>query len=390
MRPVPAHGCGPYTRARHRRTGTAPRDTLWHADEHTLAKHRVLRSYLEAWIPILATQTGRLVLVDGFAGPGRYLDGEDGSPILMLKAFLEHKHRSAIDAQLEYLFIEKDEDRADYLDNEVRRVLADAGAPMNVTARSIHGEFAANLPTVLAAIGGTRRASMFVFIDPFGYTGWQLEQSGKILALPRCEVLAFVPLSHIARFLDKDVIAPSLSSLFGDDRWKEARRSGDRVVSLRRLITTALGEYAEHVRSFTLLDKTGSQVYELFFGTQNRAGLGHIKKAMWSVDPGGGYRFRDPQAKGQIELFTRTPDLTPLADMVRSKFGTRPFTIREAEDFVLFDTPYLHDAHLKRKTLAAEERAGRLEVLTKRARKGTYPAGTRMQFRPPGPPAARR
>lgn len=52
-------------------------------------KHIVLRSYLDAWLPILsygaryraAMGAGKLVLVDGFAGPGRYSTGEDGSPL---------------------------------------------------------------------------------------------------------------------------------------------------------------------------------------------------------------------------------------------------------------------------------------------------------------------
>jgi three-Cys-motif partner protein len=59
---------------------------LWRLDDHTRAKHRVLRSYLNAWIPVMGQQAinvrhrthreQHLLLVDGFAGPGRYIDGE--------------------------------------------------------------------------------------------------------------------------------------------------------------------------------------------------------------------------------------------------------------------------------------------------------------------------
>ena len=45
---------------------------------HSLAKHRVLRGYLERYVSVLtvkpAQETLRLTLVDGFAGGGRYLD----------------------------------------------------------------------------------------------------------------------------------------------------------------------------------------------------------------------------------------------------------------------------------------------------------------------------
>jgi three-Cys-motif partner protein len=123
-----------------------PRNTLWAAEEHTLAKHRILRGYLDAWIPILGRQVGWLVLVDGFAGPGRYSTGEDGSPLVMLKAFLEHQQRGQIDAQLEYVFIEKTQDRFEHLADEVAALFEPQGRPSNVNVQLVRGEFADVLP----------------------------------------------------------------------------------------------------------------------------------------------------------------------------------------------------------------------------------------------------
>jgi hypothetical protein len=48
----------------------------------------------------MSTYNARLVLVDGFAGPGVYEGGEPGSPILMLRAFLDHAYRDRIRAEL--------------------------------------------------------------------------------------------------------------------------------------------------------------------------------------------------------------------------------------------------------------------------------------------------
>jgi hypothetical protein len=44
----------------------------WPLDPHTLAKHEILRRYLYAWFPIMSCYNGRLVFLDGFAGPGAY------------------------------------------------------------------------------------------------------------------------------------------------------------------------------------------------------------------------------------------------------------------------------------------------------------------------------
>jgi hypothetical protein len=48
----------------------AEQETVWKIDPHTQAKHRILQRYLQAWLPIMSKYNGRLVIVDGFAGPG--------------------------------------------------------------------------------------------------------------------------------------------------------------------------------------------------------------------------------------------------------------------------------------------------------------------------------
>src|SRR5438105_4984690 len=110
-----------------------PKDTLWDLEPHTAAKHQILRRYLNAWLPIMSRLTGqwaligqgRLVLIDGFCGPGRYNGGEDGSPIIMLKAFLEHSQRNSINAELVYVFIDEDADRIAYLKGVLEELEAD-------------------------------------------------------------------------------------------------------------------------------------------------------------------------------------------------------------------------------------------------------------------------
>jgi hypothetical protein len=53
----------------------------WRADPHTLAKHRILKGYLGAWFPAMtlgAYGHRRVLIIDGFAGPGDYEGGEEG------------------------------------------------------------------------------------------------------------------------------------------------------------------------------------------------------------------------------------------------------------------------------------------------------------------------
>ena len=46
-----------------------PKKTLWPLEPHTRGKHLVLKSYLDAWLPIMGTRNARILVIDGFAGP---------------------------------------------------------------------------------------------------------------------------------------------------------------------------------------------------------------------------------------------------------------------------------------------------------------------------------
>jgi hypothetical protein len=54
---------------------------------------------------MLSKYNGRNIYIDGFAGPGRYKGGEDGSPIIALKALLEHPHFKKPPANLAVMFL---------------------------------------------------------------------------------------------------------------------------------------------------------------------------------------------------------------------------------------------------------------------------------------------
>src|SRR5574341_590886 len=109
--------------------------TIWDRKPHTAAKHSILRRYLEAWFPKLAW-TGKVVFIDGFAGPGKYSGGELGSPLIALYAALEHKANLS-NCELLYLFVERDAARFQHLNG----LLDATPTPEYVKCRAIRGEF---------------------------------------------------------------------------------------------------------------------------------------------------------------------------------------------------------------------------------------------------------
>jgi three-Cys-motif partner protein len=380
-----------------------PKTPLWDADEHTLAKHVTLREYLEAWLPIMSRYNKNLLLIDGFAGPGRYLGGEEGSPLIMLRTLLDHRDfASMAGTTFTFLFIEQDRARIDWLRGE----LAALGTlPPNVRVIGpIQANFSDVMENLLAHIKPLALVPTFAFIDPFGYKDTTVGLSGRILSFPKSEVLIYLPLYNIARFVNEPAQERALTNLFGDDSWKAAKAIDgfeNKQDVLHDLFAAALGKHATYVRSFEMMGKATNTGYHLFFASSSETGLRKMKAAMWQVDASGGTSFRDSTIRGQGVLFKDEPDYSALLRLLQERFGDGEFTIEEAERFTLVQTPFRDDGHLKSPTLRPAEKAGLLTArnadLSKR-RAGFYPAGTVLRFTPaavperaiaPGPVASR-
>jgi three-Cys-motif partner protein len=361
-----------------------PKQVRWKRDGHTEAKHQILVGYLDAWIPILARQDDHLIFIDAFAGPGRYADGEKGSPLLMIDAYLRRGDRQALGVTAHFFFIEGDSDRAAALRDE----LSKREQPNDAEWRVIEGDYATEFPALLDEIDRrwpNRRPPVFAFIDPFGAEQNKLDLASRLLGLPRCELLMFVPIGHFARFVGERDLERTLDSLYGTGDWRGARQHGDvatRKAILVELLRQQLGESCDWVRAFEIVPRHGGSSHFLFFGSNNKKGLARMKTAMWKADPTGGQRYKDSTTADHPVLFEPEPNLTPLLDALKVHFGTREFTIEEAEDFTLCETPFLHDAHLKRKVLAPAERAGELDVVKAKQgrRRSFYPPATVMRF----------
>lgn len=364
-----------------------PTDTVWEIEEHTKAKHGILRGYLDAWLPIMSKYNGRLVYIDGFAGPGVYTGGEPGSPVIALKAFLEHKYRSKITAELVYVFIEENRERVERLNQEIDKLRPSLPDKVKIDIRlGVYEEvFGATLDRLQQE--QKNLAPTFAFVDPFGYAQASMKLSGRFLQFDRCEALIYVPFRFIARFLSMPEQEKALAALFGTDRWKAARDvQGDaRLRLLHDLFQVQLKSVCglDYVRSFEIVTAHKNSGYHLFFGTKHELGLERMKESMWRLDPVEGQRFADSTSPGQQTLFQPEPDLSRLRDAMIARFGDEPFSIDDAERFTVLETPYLR-THVKTRTLKPLETAGRLAIVAAkdRRRRGTYPPGTRMRFVP--------
>jgi len=363
---------------------STPTETVWALEEHSLGKHIVLRRYLKAWLPILGTTQGKIVFIDGFAGPGEYVKGEQGSPIIALDAF--ESHHAPITAHVAFLFIEADARRAAHLENLVapyRKRLRDR-ATIDVS----HGTFHESVAGILSDIVADNKilAPAFVMIDPFGVSHTPMSVIAGILKNPSSEVYISFMAEWINRFISAPEFEGPLDDLLGTTEWREARNIPQ--FHARKNFLFALYEHclrdagARYVVHFELY--RGAQlVYAIFFGTSSDLGCDKMKEAIWKADPEGGTSFVSG-SDAALNFFTH--DVSRFEkEIVVGLAKTKDWvSIERLQKWARGDKTHYHSGQLK-KALATLEKVGVIDARhpTGKRRRNTYPELTEVRLAAP-------
>lgn len=358
--------------------------TIWPIEPHTEAKHAILRKYLDAWLPIITRWNGRVLYIDGFAGPGEYMGGKDGSPIIAIKSVLEHK--AELKAEIMMLFIEADIKRCEYL----KRIVDSIKIGSNIKPECICAKFADTIEGLLDSLEEQRRrlAPAFVFIDPFGFTGIPFNLIKRIMENNKCEVLITFMYEEVNRFISDGKLWEDLSVTFGTDKWKSVIKESDpkkREFLLHGIYKKQLEEEAniEFVHSFKMTNKINKTDYFLFYGTNHILGLKKMKEAMWKIDESGAFNFSDATYNpGQPMLFEVTPNYYDLEKNIRKEFDKKTISVTELENYIVTQTPY-RETHYKRHVLAPMEESEPAKIKVKcdgKRRKGAYTSDCFIEF----------
>jgi three-Cys-motif partner protein len=184
---------------------------------HSLAKHRILRRYVETYVRVLTadprTDVLRLNLVDGFAGGGIYVDpttrlSHPGSPAILLDAIrsaeaaanVGRAKQLRVDAR--FVFIDDDPSAISCL----KAVLAkrESWAQESGRVTILPGKFEHQLDAVIDRIAGrsgTAKRTIFV-LDQYGYTAAPPLLLRRIFErLPRAEVFLTLAVGWAAAYL---------------------------------------------------------------------------------------------------------------------------------------------------------------------------------------------
>lgn len=121
-------------------------------------KHGIIDSYAPAFIGKTGSRSvdNRVAFIDGYAGPGRYEDDEEGSGAMLLRHAKAH---ASLPRRVECHFVEQDADTVARL----RQVVEEEGE--GITATVNDGDVSTHLPSLLEDCQGV---PLFVYLDPCG------------------------------------------------------------------------------------------------------------------------------------------------------------------------------------------------------------------------------
>jgi three-Cys-motif partner protein len=356
------------------------KNVVWPLEPHTKGKHEVLRHYLGAWFPIFGFTSGRILFIDGFAGPGEYAGGERGSPLIALDAFREHKAK--FKAEVKFVFIEKIPRRVAHLDRLIEELRP--SLPPRCEVQVLKGVFDQTMTAVLDMLDAQRKklAPAFVMVDPFGVSDTPMSVIERIIRGEKTEVYISFMYEAINRFTASPEFETHLTALFGTKDWRkgltlEGQAKKEFFYGLYESQLRKAG--AKHVLHFDLYE--GNRlVYAIFFATRHWLGSDRMKQAIWKVTPGD-FAFHGTRST-QLTLGLEEVDYTPLKTALQTRFrGKGWVSIEQVLAFVGSDQTDFHTGQVRKPALVPVEDQGLLKVDPKtRKRKHTYPDGTKLRF----------
>jgi three-Cys-motif partner protein len=319
-----------------------PSALLWPRDPHTKAKHRVLKGYLDAWWPILLSANDEVTYAEGYAGPGEYQGGEDGSPVVALRSLLQREHRPVplVGKTAKLVLVEEREDR---LNNCVEQIRQRVGPlPSSVYVRAEAGRCESELLRALRDAGAFG-SPMLVNLDPFA-TGVPYDVVREVAQNRSSEVLISFMMQWFIRWAANEELDQG-DRMFGSTDWRQVTD-----VPPERKRRWLIDRYRQrlheagfaHTVWFELVDE-GGRAFALIFATTNDQGLLKMKESFWRVDPVSGVHFRDPRDPGQMAFDVGDdPYLAPLRNLLGEYMhGRRSMSVEELRAWTLEQTVFL-------------------------------------------------
>lgn len=274
--------------------------------QHSIAKHQILQSYLAAYFQTLVSSPNqdvlRLTLIDGFAGGGLYFHNDTrelvkGSPFIFLNAtreaeFLLNKGRKKpIRLEVDYFFVESDRHAYTHLDKVLRE--HGYGSQIGNTIHLKNAKFQDQADSIIDFVKNKspRNGRSIFALDQYGYSEVPTQLIQKIFSkLPSAEVILTFGVDSFLNYANDGKLTQSLLNKIGipdifNGRLIEDIKSSEsdwRLFIQSSLYHTLVSQCgAKHFTPFFIRNKKGHGDYWLIHLSQHHKARDVMTEVHW-------------------------------------------------------------------------------------------------------------
>ncbi len=325
---------------------------------HSAVKTAIVTKYFPRWLDIIKrrARSKKLGYVDLYAGPGKYDDGKESTPLLIMRHILAHADLREV---VLTLFTDK---KAKYVRALEKNISALSGIESLQHRPQIERQ-SADESTIPEYFENKSIIPTFMFLDPFGYSGLSLKLIGAVLKDWACEVMFFWNFNRINGALRHRGVRPKMDAIFGHERvdalrerlktaTTETERESVILGALRDALDEAKGRYPkQYMEAFRFRNVEGRITHHLVFVTKDILGQRIVKDIMakessW-CDPDGiasfEYNPNPPPPAPPPSLLDGAP-VTPmqrLKNELLERFRGRQLTVAKIYEEHNYGTPYI-------------------------------------------------
>lgn len=255
--------------------------------EQSLVKSAIVSKYFWAWAKVITSRVRstikKIAYIDLFAGPGRYKDGTQSTPLLVLKHAIGDPEMCKM---LVTLFNDKDEKNS----RSLEQAIEDLSGVEKLKYK----------PDVMNEDVGSKIVKMFqelrliptlFFVDPWGYKGLSLKLVNAVVKDWGCECIFFFNYNRINMGLSNAVVEEHMNALFGKERADALRlkletlSTRDRELMIVEELCKALNPTNDkYVLPFRFKDDHGTRTsHHLIFVSKHFLGY-HIMKGVMASE----------------------------------------------------------------------------------------------------------
>ena len=315
----------------------------------------------------------RIGYVDLFAGPGRYNDGSDSTPLRILTKAVEKENYANC---LVTIFNDKDEQNIRDLEKAIRSLpkIENLKFQPEIWNEEVGDRIAAQFERV-------NKIPMLAFIDPWGYKGLSLRLVDAFLKDWGCDCIFFFNYSRINAGLSNPMVQEHMAVLFGEETAGklsfelEALPSAEReAMIIEELVRALKGFGHRYVLPFCFKNSSGKRTtHHLIFVTKNFRGYDVMKGIMAkasSMDYQGvaTFAYSPAESRRQGLLFELNRPLDELEEMLLSEYAGRSLIAKEIYQEHSVDWPYISKNY--KDVLASLEKRGIIITEGRKSKRG--------------------